>query len=245
MERADLAEQMGQPDRGGARDLDLHQNRLRGEERFAVVAGAQVQRPVPPPQVRVKGDPQLRVLPSRKGGPIIGNEHLGRRVIAAHKPVDLPANLIFPLRRGPVVDVRYRVSGGHHRAAFIDYAVIFLFQLYKYLIPVAGNAVTAHPQLFLVDRLLQRRADQPEIIGVIIDVADGVAAELVGAHMVFHTRQHPGELDRRQHILFFIPLEAELHFPAHRGPPSLLSGNRITAFPKVKLKNRRGRVNIL
>ena len=111
--------------------------------------------------------------------------------------------------------------------ALVNHASAFFLKLDKNGIAVPGNPVAAQPQLFLIGRLFDRGADQPVVIGVIIDIADGVPAVLVDGHPV---REHPAQgvkLSGFQQIFLFRPFKG---------------GNdrhRVLLFPAARIRRRR------
>ena len=80
-----------------------------------------------------------------------------------------------------------RVRGRRRDAALIDHAVILFLDLDKDAPAVRRDAVAAHAQLFLIDGLFERRANQAVVVGIIINVADGVLA----VRVLFHIGRHP------------------------------------------------------
>ena len=65
-------------------------------------------------------------------------------------------------------------------------------------------AVGAQPQLFLVHRLVERAADEPEIRRVIIDVADGGLGKPVALHARGEHLREPVVLLLRYEVFFLV-----------------------------------------
>lgn len=103
--------------------------------------------------------------------------------------------------------------------ALIHYAAAFLFQLHKDLIPRLWHAVAADAQLFFIGGLFQRGPDEPEIIGIAVDVADGVFVVAVGGHVLAHFTQHCFRLRGGDKVFLFNALEAVLCSVCHIGHP--------------------------
>ena len=97
----------------------------------------------------------------------------------------------------------------------------FLFQLHKDLISRLWHAVAADAQLFFIGGLFQRGPDEPEIIGIAVDVADGVFAVAVGGHVLAHFTQHCFRLRGGDKVFLFDALEAVLCSVCHIGHPFL------------------------
>ena len=91
---------------------------------------------------------------------------------------------------GDLADFGRRTSGQiihslcirHGNASFVDDMVEFLFDFDKGFGTRVRCAVGAQSEFFLVCRPVERTADEPEIRGVIIDVADCRLGKPVGHH---------------------------------------------------------------
>ena len=129
---------------------------------------------------------------------------------------------------------RRRVRGRERDAALIDHAGILFLDLGKDPIAVLRYAVAAHAQLFFIDRLFERRADEPPVVRVIIEVADRVALVHITLDMGRDACEQSRLLRRREKVLLFVARKAVLHGIGHIGGP--LSALSIPPPPKENLK---------
>ena len=101
---------------------------------------------------------------------------------------------------------------GHGETALVDHGTVFLLQLHEYRRLQTGPAVAADTELFLVDRPLQAAADEAEVGGIQVEIADGAVAVLVGHHIGRH-RGQDGLLLPAAHLIFdLISLKDHLIF---------------------------------
>ena len=208
-----------QPQRAGSEGLDLHQDLILRQQALTVVAHVQRQAVAPPADVPVKGDPQRRVLGARPGGTVIADIHAGHGIVKALEPLQLLPDL-SPFGRGGLgAQETLRLGQGRGDPALIHHAAAFLFQLHKDLIPRLWHAVAADAQFFFIGGLFQRGPDEPEIIGIAVDVADGVFAVAVGGHVLAHFTQHCFRLRGGDKVFLFDALEAVLCSVCHIGHP--------------------------
>lgn len=229
-----LGQQAAEPQRTDAGEFDLHQNHIGIGDGRSVVAQPEIQLRIPPAQVGIKGDAQLRLIDPRKGQPVIGDEHPRLGAVALLEPPDfLPDLAEAAVRQLPRQKGRGLV-GPHGDAALIHHAVILFLQLHEHPAVLARHAVAADAELFLIHRLLQRGADQPPVRRIIINVADGICAVGVLFHIGRHALQDRPLLLRRQAVLFFIAFKAGFDLCCH--VEHLLYDAIIQALPKRNLK---------
>jgi len=108
-------------------------------------------------------------------------------VIKRLKIADLASDLAEVFTRQLAGEKRLHVLDARCDAALIDDAVELLLELDEDLAVLLRHAVAAHAQLFLIDGLFERRANQAVVVGIIINVADGVLA----VRVLFHVGCHP------------------------------------------------------
>ena len=162
-------------------------------------------------QVRVEGQPKLFLLDPRPCLAVIGDERLRSRLIELQEPVDLTADLAA-VSLACALQVADRFLRLHGDTAFVYDAVILLFTFDENVVAAVRHAVAAQTQLFLINRPLNRRADQVEVFGIIVDVADRILRVRVRRHIERHPLPHRPVLRRRQQVFLFVTLEATLHF---------------------------------
>ncbi len=101
---------------------------------------------------------------------------------------------------------------GQSDPPLIDDGAVFLFQLHKNGDSALRPTIAAQTQLLLIDRLFQTPADEPEIGGVQIEVADGAVAVCVGTQTRSSGGEQLGLLAPGHQILELIPLKDGLFF---------------------------------
>ena len=107
------------------------------------------------------------------------------------EPVDLVQDLPVAVGTLPGKEVFPAFLQLHIDPALVDDALVFFLEFQKdRALRVLGDAVAAQPQLFFVDRLFQRGANQLKIVGIKIDAADGVQPVLVRLHSLFYSLPH-------------------------------------------------------
>ena len=203
---------------------------------MAVISLAKIQIVIPPPQICVKCNTQFLVFNARQSHAVVGNKNFGFRLVCFEEPVDLPANLILLLRRCLARQIADRLGAGQHDPPLIDHMVKLLFDFHKDFFIICRDPVTTKPQLFLIDRFLQRGSNQFKIVRIIIDVADGIASVLICLHVGCHAVKQsviPGGI---QKIFFLKPLEALLDLFRHGTASFAVSGPILRFHPKTNLK---------
>ena len=193
-----------QPQRAGGGELDFHQDPVVGQQGRAAAAKAQVQLPGAPADVGVEGDPQLRIVDARQRGALIGEKDLRLRPVHLLEPENLPADLPGGVIGHQIVEKRLGQTGLQTDAALVDHAPVLLFQLREHRVPFAGGAVAAKPQLFLINRLLQRGADQPVVRRVVIETGNRIPAVFVGPAMLLQDLRQVLLLGGGEEILLLV-----------------------------------------
>ena len=199
-----------------------------------MVAQPEIQLRIPPAQVGIKGDAQLRLIDPREGQPVIGDEHPRLGAVVPLEPADFLPDLAEAAVRQLTRQKGRGLVGPHGDAALIHHAVILFLDLDKDAPAIRRDAVAAHAQLFLIRRLFERRADEPPVVRIIIEAADRVAAVHVAPDVRCDALEQSRLLLRREKILLLIACKAVLCGIGHVG--GLLSAGRIPPPPKENLK---------
>ena len=136
-------------------------------------------------------------------------------MVAAQKPVDLPADLIFRTGTAASRQVIQRLPRFQGGSPLVDHALVFFLQLHKHAVTIGRNAIAAHPQLFLIDGFIQRGPNQLEIRGIVIEVTNGIASVLVRLHVRGQSGPDLLILFEIQQIFLFISLKTALNVLRH------------------------------
>lgn len=128
------------------------------------------------------------------------------------EPVDLVQDLPVAVGALPGKEVFPALLQLHIDPALVDDALVLFLEFQKdRALRVLGDAVAAQPQLFFVDRLFQRGANQLEIVGIKIDAADGVQPVLVQLHPLLDSLPHHAVLLGGEQILLLVSFERFLY----------------------------------
>ena len=118
-------------------------------------------------------------------GSVVADEHSRTEVaVTLHRVVDLPHDLGV-VGQLAVVEVIHRLCISQRLTSFVDNAAVLLFQLEEHVAVRLWCGIAAESELFLVDGLIHRVADQEKIVGVEVKAAHGAFAVLVGLDVAF------------------------------------------------------------
>lgn len=128
------------------------------------------------------------------------------------EPIDLVQDLPVAVGALPGKEVFAALLQLYIDPALVNDALVLFLEFQKdWALRVLEDAVAAQPQLFFVDRLFQRGANQLEIVGIKIDAADGVQPVLVQLHPLLDSLPHHAVLLGGEQILLLVSFERFLY----------------------------------